>query len=750
MFEFRPQSFKVRSRPAYAKIDLPPEVRRAEKQRARYERKIERAFFDYLDAVTSDDALDQIAAMYRNGDLMGMVHFPDPYIREFAGIIREVFIGVGDEETEHLLGQLNIRLVDEEGSPVTKIDMSASIDITFNPGQAGAAAFLRQSELQFIREITRAQREVIRKAMSEALNSGMGYVEASRLFKNEIGLTAFQQNAVRNYRRLLERNSGQALTRVLRDRRYDPSISRAIRTGSPLSTGQIDKMSERYRQRMLAMRAETIARTEGQAAVNAARHHSTSQMLQKAGIQESDMERKWHTIIDGRERATHHAMNGQVRGMSEKFKSPSGAQLLYPGDRSAPAAEVINCRCVLETRFKPEAEASQVSVAQPPVSQVPVGNPTLSVADDIYRSPSTSLFPQAAQNIDVFLPEIAAAQKQTVKQVTEQLERKLKGLVRDAEVFVRVPGDSKILDDIVQSGKVKNRFEAGVKSTDLLQGTRLKEEYNLFGLAQDAPASSRPIYGYVTSYNNGQPGRALVNNYGNVAFKLKRTKRPHITITGGDSLRGEYRPSPLNNPSLESFDARRVLKTRNIEDAAMEYVEAHIGKGLSLDDIDEVIFFESRRRPNLVYEQFKPVFEKLGIRVRLISEVPRTLPFYESTLSAPLKPKKGLLPSGFTHEQQLFRAAWADTAESLEIILKDNLASGKKWFTASAEKKAFNGVISEAKKIVRAIDSGNRSAAVSALTRALKFSDDLEVLRPEPKARLFTQWIRSAARRHKI
>ena len=205
--------------------------------------------------------------------------------------------------------------------------------------------------------------------MTEALEQGVGYVEASRMFKMYLPLTTFQQNAVKNFRRLLEQNNREALTRVLRDRRFDSSISRAIRSGSPLSSSHIDNMVGRYQSRMVDMRAETIARTEGQAATNAARHESTRQIMQKAGIKQNEVERIWHTTIDTRERRTHRLMNGQKRGINAKFKSPSGAKLKYPGDRSAPAAEVINCRCVLETRFKEEAEATQVQ--QKPVAVQP-------------------------------------------------------------------------------------------------------------------------------------------------------------------------------------------------------------------------------------------------------------------------------------------------------------------------------------------------------------------------------------------
>lgn len=46
-------------------------------------------------------------------------------------------------------------------------------------------------------------------------------------------------------------------------------------------------------------------------------------------------------------RDSHIALHGTKIPEGEKFRSISGAELEYPGDPSAPAAEVINCHCVL-------------------------------------------------------------------------------------------------------------------------------------------------------------------------------------------------------------------------------------------------------------------------------------------------------------------------------------------------------------------------------------------------------------------
>jgi hypothetical protein len=54
----------------------------------------------------------------------------------------------------------------------------------------------------------------------------------------------------------------------------------------------------------------------------------------------------WHTEMDGKERASHKRANGQKRKLADKFQV-GGNDLMYPGDPTAPADEVINCRCDL-------------------------------------------------------------------------------------------------------------------------------------------------------------------------------------------------------------------------------------------------------------------------------------------------------------------------------------------------------------------------------------------------------------------
>lgn len=58
-------------------------------------------------------------------------------------------------------------------------------------------------------------------------------------------------------------------------------------------------------------------------------------------------------------RDSHAALNGVEIPENEKFRTIWGNELRYPGDPEAPAAEVINCHCVLipDVKLPPENSA---------------------------------------------------------------------------------------------------------------------------------------------------------------------------------------------------------------------------------------------------------------------------------------------------------------------------------------------------------------------------------------------------------
>lgn len=70
----------------------------------------------------------------------------------------------------------------------------------------------------------------------------------------------------------------------------------------------------------------------------------------------ADIVRMWDAALDGRTRDSHARVDGEIRELDEKFSNG----LLYPGDPSGSAAEVINCRCVALTRARWELDEAEL------------------------------------------------------------------------------------------------------------------------------------------------------------------------------------------------------------------------------------------------------------------------------------------------------------------------------------------------------------------------------------------------------
>jgi hypothetical protein len=314
-----------------------------------------KAFTRYVDGLRNSPTLAQAVTRTRDSDDVEplMEHF-QPFIERLGEERRRMAAHVAVATRKELNAKRSVgrqaTLGKAEGDDEAAVDLT--IGLSFDPELVAAAALMEGQDLDFIAEFSDSQREAVRRALIRALREGKGTQAVARAFRNSIGLTSFQQDAVDSYRDLLERNSAAALDRVLRDRRYDPGLERALDADEPLSNARIDAMVDRYAARYLAMRAETIARTETTRVLNTARQETTERVIEESGIPEDDVVRTWAATDDNRTRDTHAAMDGQERGLNEPFESPSGATLMFPGDPEAPADETINCRCAVLISFK--------------------------------------------------------------------------------------------------------------------------------------------------------------------------------------------------------------------------------------------------------------------------------------------------------------------------------------------------------------------------------------------------------------
>lgn len=295
------------------------------------ERRVQRAFSDIVSSIKSEQSLTDI------GDLITTGRVQEAINRAGAEM------GARLSSTTSRMFQLSadkMAVFFIEGMQV-----NADFDIT----NVRAVRFLRQEKLRLIQEITSSQASAIRRSLVAGTEAGLNPIDQARNFRSVIGLTGKQEVAAQNFERLLREGSSEALTRELRDHRFDRSIARALR-GEPLTNDQIKLMTRRYRERFVKQRAETIARTEALRAVNAGRHEMIQQAVEAGKIDPTKVTQQWNTSLDGRERASHAAMHLQTRGFGQAFTSGDGFALLFPGDPNAPAGETIRCRCAVTTR----------------------------------------------------------------------------------------------------------------------------------------------------------------------------------------------------------------------------------------------------------------------------------------------------------------------------------------------------------------------------------------------------------------
>ena len=228
---------------------------------------------------------------------------------------------------------------------------NVQLTIGFDQSHDRAVAYMQNDRLRLITEFTDQMRDATRAALTDGIERGLNPVAQARQFRDSIGLTEFQERSVHNFRDALNNAStrpSDALGRDLRDRRFDPSIRRAADSKIPLTDVHKDRMVARYRERLLDFRTRMIARTEALRATHAGIHESFRQAVDGGHLSEDEIKRAWDATRDRRTRFDHAAVHGQERGLNEDFLV-GGSFMRYPCDPKAPARQVVQCRCGIDT-----------------------------------------------------------------------------------------------------------------------------------------------------------------------------------------------------------------------------------------------------------------------------------------------------------------------------------------------------------------------------------------------------------------
>lgn len=149
------------------------------------------------------------------------------------------------------------------------------------------------------------------------------------------------------------------------------------------------------------------------------------------------------------------------------------------------------------------------------------------------------------------------------------------GMMREAaRDSVKIEVAPQYLGGILADGKFKSMFE--IRPNDAHISTRRLLEEDVHGIPKDAPADSRPIYGYLKADEDNA-------GYGPIKFVLKDSVKERTTMTGGDSI-GAWVPG-VRVSEAGSASAKRLSQSAHVVRADWEnwgYVEAQIHGGVSL------------------------------------------------------------------------------------------------------------------------------------------------------------------------
>ena len=118
-------------------------------------------------------------------------------------------------------------------------------------------------------------------------------------------------------------------------------VSRGISTG--MSYSQVAQQLAGYTN-IGFNNAVRIARTEG----HRIQTQGAMDACYKAKDKGADIVKQWDAALDARTRDSHARVDGEIRELDKKFSNG----LMFPGDPSGGAAEVVNCRCALLQRAR--------------------------------------------------------------------------------------------------------------------------------------------------------------------------------------------------------------------------------------------------------------------------------------------------------------------------------------------------------------------------------------------------------------
>lgn len=308
---------------------------------------------DWLQSADAGNNLDAIEQRVRSGQWDRIIANLDDAALRIAAEGQRDYITAANAESDWLDGKVPGALV------------------RFEPDESAVVRRARANKLELVRgfreEANQVTRQIVQRAMIEGAQGGINPRQVARDFRDSIGLTAYQEGIVANYRRALEsKDYSRALGYELSDGNADRTVRTAMRDDRALTPAQVDSMTEKYRRNMLRMRAETIARTEGARNAEDGSSDAMRQAIERGNVDAEDLVVTWHAGPRTRDaRDDHQALDGVSVKFGETFRLADGTRMSGPGDPRGGAKHNANCRCTKSTSYSPSALSRTETEAGP-------------------------------------------------------------------------------------------------------------------------------------------------------------------------------------------------------------------------------------------------------------------------------------------------------------------------------------------------------------------------------------------------
>lgn len=198
---------------------------------------------------------------------------------------------------------------------------------------------MRTLETRVITTLHQDVRDAVRQAFARGIEARQDRRAVARSIRSVVGLSARGEQAVANFRRMLETGDRAALARLLRDARFDRTLDKALGAdGTGLSAAQVDTMVNAYRRRSVAAYAETISRTATRDAYKLATRESWESAIDRGIVPGDSVRKRWlHLDEQDNPRPHHAAMQGETVPIDARYSN---------GDAYAGEHDPWNCHCL--------------------------------------------------------------------------------------------------------------------------------------------------------------------------------------------------------------------------------------------------------------------------------------------------------------------------------------------------------------------------------------------------------------------